>query len=491
MLNLLSVNHISKSYGINKILNDVSISFHSGEIHAVLGENASGKSTLVKIISGMIKADNGEITFNGDNFDSHSRKLVKMETVYQEVNLLDNLTVAENLYLRNESFILNYKKIEKQYEKDAKYLNLNSDAAAIVDQLSLGQKRLIEITKAIISKPEILILDEPTESITQVESERLINVIQEFKKLGTIIILITHKPEQVLNVCDKVTILHDGEVVTTIETKQTDELALLKMMTGKEFKNRYPKVHRNKGEPVLRVEHLGNNRISDVSFTLYNQEILGITGLVGSGKSTLGEMICGLVAYNKGKVFLKHKEMKTISPAKMLKGGCGFLLEGGIQNLIPYFSSPQNITLSNLQRVSKFRIIQFAMENRIFKLFFKKFSMTVPYLTIPVKFLSGGTQQKIALSKLLHTNVDILIVDEPTKGLDSASKSDVYNFMNDFVSKDRSIIIISSDFAEVSGMCDRVIVLNEGKISYVFNHEELSKSKLIMAILKPSNKIDD
>lgn len=488
-VNILRIKKINKQFGFNQILNDVSIDFFSGEIHAVLGENACGKSTLIKIISGTMPADSGEMFYNEsviDTFKLSNIKNLKVETVFQGINLFDNMTVAENIYIKNlpsktrMPVFIDYKKLNDAYHSSSRILNINIDPNIYVGQLSHAQKRLVEITKALVSDPDILILDEPMESFSDDETDLLYKILTEQKKLGKIIIIITHKIEQALKMSDKITVLYDGTVADTITTKNTDDEKLLKLISGKELKNRYPKIYAKKGTAILSFQNISGGVLKDISFSLYEGEVLGITGLLGNGKSTVGKIIMGLEKIQNGRLYINGVEIKQPSPSKMLKRGFGYIAEESIRNLIPTLSPSKNITLSNIKKISKLGFLNLKKERTIRDYFYRLFSISDRHKNVSVNFLSGGTQQKICISKILYSKIKTMILDEPTIGLDSSSKSDVYNFMNDFVSKGNSIILLSSDFSEVAGMCDRVIILRDGRLIKCINHTELTKEKIIL-----------
>lgn len=478
----LSIRNISKYYNGKSILNHVSIDFLSGEVHALCGENASGKSTLIKVLSNLEIPEKGELYWDGELIPLKLQKQKRpfsIETVYQSSTLFDELSISENIFFKALPSFIDYSKVYRLYDKIASRLQLNFPGHIPLSNLSLAQKRMIEIAKALVSDADIFIFDEPTESFSQHEVNIFISILHELKAQNKIVIIATHKISEVAQMCDRVTVLHDGTVSGNLEAKNASERTLLKMMTGNELKNRYPKIIQKKGAPLLQIRNLNNNYIKNISFTLYEREILGITGLVGCGKSSIARALFGLEDIVSGSVYINGKKVQNFSPKYMLSSGCGYLSDEILQNLIPDFDLSKNVSLGNLTALTKFGLLRIKAEKQLGSFFQKTLAINLPEQDIPIKYLSGGTQQKIALSKLLNLDLDILILDEPTIGLDSAAKSDLYNFMNEYVNKRRSILLISSDFSEISGMCDRVMIMKNGTPSCFLNHDELSRDKIV------------
>lgn len=486
--NILQLQNINKRYGSQVVLKDVSLDFFSGQIHMILGENGCGKSTLVKIIAGVEKPDSGAMLYNGEPVakDRLSGSVgFKAETVFQSVNLFDNMTVAENIFIRDlpsrsgKFGFVDYKAMRSKYEQSAVLTRMHIPDDAYVGKLPYVKKRLVEITKAMVSNPDILILDEPLERFTEEDTRLFYDILRGFADQNKTVIMVTHKIEQALKLSDRISVIRDGVVSDTINAMDVEEHDLLKLISGKELKKRYPKIYAEKGAPVLTFDHVSGGEVKDISFSVHHGEILGITGFMGSGKSSISKLVIGSHKIESGRLMTENEAMKNPSPGSMLKRGFGCIAEDSATNLIPTLMPSGNITLSNIEKVSRFGFMDLKQETVVRDYFFKLFSIPSEQKYIAINALSGGTLQKLCISKSLFSNIKMLILDEPTLGLDSGSKSDVYNFMIDFVGKGNAVLLISSDFDEIAGMCDRAIILNDGMITKILNHTDLSKEQIV------------
>lgn len=481
---------ITKQFNDNIVLNNIDLSADKGQVHALIGENGAGKSTLMKILAGLYTPDSGEIFIDGKQVYINNPKQAQqlgIAMIYQEIRLFPDLNITENVFVRREP-IKNSKWLrlidwEKAYDETQKYLNylgLKLNPRTLVKTLSIGQQKFVEIIKALSQNANIIIMDEPTAALTEQEIELLFNVIRDIKKLGVTIIYISHRLEEIKKIADIVTVIRDGELIQTCNINEVDINKIIKVMAGKELEDRYPKLKVKIGKEVLRVEKLGfNGRIRNISFDVRKGEILGITGLSGSGRRTLAKVLCGIDGPYEGQVFINGKSFKSMTPHTAKTNGLCYVTGIGTdEGLISNSSIAQNITLANLERISKMSFINNAVESDCSKDLIERLEITANEKEI-VNNLSGGKQKKVIFAKWLFTNAKILIIDEPTAGIDISSKVDIYNIINELVLSGASVIMISSDLSEVMGMCDRIIVMFNGEIRGEFNKKEATHEKVL------------
>lgn len=490
MNSYLEMRNITKSFNDNIVLKNVNFFAEKGQVHALIGENGAGKSTLMKILAGLYSADSGEILINGSQVSINNPKQAQqigIAMIYQEIRLFPDLNITENVFIRREP-IKDLKLIrlidwDKAYKETQKYLDsfgLNINPRALVKTLSVGQQKFVEIIKAISQNANIIIMDEPTAALTEHEIDLLFGVIKELRKLGVTIIYISHRLEEIKKIADKVTVLRDGEVIQTCDIDDVDINKIIKVMAGKELKDRYPKLKVKLGKEQLRVEKLGfQGRINNISFGVRKGEILGITGLSGSGRRTLAQVLIGINSPYEGLIYINGKAFKSITPnIARMNGLCYVTGIGTDEGLISNAPISANITISNLKRISKMGFINNEIEANSSKDLIDRLEISASEKEI-VKNLSGGKQKKVIFARWLFTNSKILIIDEPTAGIDIGSKVDIYNIINELVMSGASIIMISSDLSEVMGMCDRIIVMYNGEISKIFDREEATEEKLL------------
>lgn len=484
---ILELSEINKSFDSTRILNDVSMKFTRGKIHGITGENAAGKSTLVKIMSGILEKDSGTIVFH-DSVDGNYVKNYKgkISTVYQEINLFDKMTIFNNLFLNRSTLLIGTKKImQDQYNNIMQTYNLNLDPKRKVGELGAGEKRIIEIIKATINDPEVLVLDEPTAYFLAGEEKVFIDVLENMKKQNKTIIYVSHRIDELLTFCDDITIMYNGRVVVTLDTQNTNEGELLKTISGKEYKNRYPKLFSKKGKLSLKLKDVCTQFLSDIDFSLFEGEVLGVTGLVGCGKSSIGRVIMGMEQLTSGCLMTAKGVVKIKSPQDAKKLNIGYIEEDSNRCIIPRFYAKENISLGALEKVSKFGILNKARESTVRDIYFKHLYISDRDKYSAAQTLSGGTKQKVCISRLLFSDSKIMIMDEPTAHIDSAAKSDVYNLINDLaVKKKKSIILISSDISEILGISDRIIVMNNGKIVKIFPRDKATKELILFYATK-------
>ncbi|WP_138160536.1 sugar ABC transporter ATP-binding protein [Peptoniphilus catoniae] len=488
---LLKMENISKSFPGVKALDKVSLNVYAGEVMALLGENGAGKSTLMKILSGSYKADEGKIILRGEeiNVDSPLDATKKgISIIHQELNLLPHMSVYENVFLGRELTgsmgMLKKSQMIKETEKVIKRLNINIDPKIDAGLLSIAQQQMVEIAKALSINADIIILDEPTDTLTTKESDVLFNIIRELKAQGKGLIFISHKLEEVFEICDRVTVFRDGKLIGEEEVSQVDEDKIITMMVGRSLDEQFPHID-VPGEEVFRVEGLNNKYIKNISFGVNRGEILGISGLVGAGRTELAKTIFGHYPLDSGRIYLEGEEIRVKSPREALSKGIVYVSEDRKgESLVIQMNVMENITLSALDKFKRVLAINKKLEKEASEDYVKKIRIKTPTVRQRVKNLSGGNQQKVAIAKSLLTDPKILILDEPTRGIDVGAKKEIYELLNTIKEEGKAIIIISSDMQEILGMSDRVIVMNEGRQKAIIKREEVTQEKIMSYIMK-------
>ncbi|MCL4116305.1 UNVERIFIED_CONTAM: hypothetical protein GTU68_011807 [Idotea baltica] len=474
---------ISKSFGIVSVLEDVNLKVKHGEIHALLGENGAGKSTLMKILSGVHQKDAGQVLLNGkivNPKNTHDGQVLGINVVYQELSLINDLSVAENIYLHKlgaSKFWMNWKQINKDAQELIDSLGFDIDATATVRDLSIVQKQVVEIAKAISEDTEILVLDEPTTVFDPTDTQKLFDNLFKLKERGISIIYISHHLEEIFKIADTVTVLKDGTDTGNMPVKDTDTDGVIKMMIGRELKDLYPVRNINVGSaPIFEVKNLTakDTLVHDVSFSVRPGEILGIAGLGGSGRTETAKLIFGADKKNSGKLFLNGEEIKTNSPVDAVGHDIGLVSENRKEEgvFLP-LSISENISVTDFRSISgKFGFINDENERKNVQSLIDKLNIKTPSSAVAVKNLSGGNQQKVALAKWLSIDSKVIIIDEPTRGVDVGAKVEIYNLINEVAQKGVGVVVISSDMPEIMGVADRILVMHEGTI-----HGELPKDK--------------
>lgn len=488
--NIIEMRGISKQFNHIWVLKDVSFNVKQGEVHTLYGENGAGKSVLIKLLSGILQPDSGEILFSGENVELNTpadAQALGISTIHQEQNLLPDLTVAENMFISNISLVTNKfrivkrKKMFEQCSEILKSLNFNIDPGKTLKYLSAGERKMVEIAKSLVCKSNVLIMDEPTNSLTQFEIENLFSIIKKLRDKGMSIIYISHRIDEVMKISDTLTIIRDGEIIKTDNIKNINKNSLISLSAGKDFKERYPKLPIKKGRVLFKANNLSTERkISNVSFELHKGEILGIAGLVGSGRTAVARAIFGMDKLVAGSIYLNGTKLEVKSPRDAIKAGIGYISENRLtEGLVGEFQIPENITLSNLSEVMGRVFLSKKKEWEVSKKFIKKLVVKTPFIDQKVKNLSGGNQQKVAIARWLFKESKLMIFDEPTAGLDTGSKVEVYNIMNEIVMSSAAIILISSDLSELIGMSDRILVMCDGEISGVLDRSEFNSEKVL------------
>ncbi len=486
----LEVKGINKYFSDTFSLSDVSINLYSGEVHAIIGENGSGKSSITKIIGGVVKPDSGALLIDGNSVSIDGVSNAKSNGIYcvwQDINLYPNLTVAENVYMdysysKKKLFtIVNKYKMHQDCSDIFKSFGIDINTHAIVGQLGFAQKQLVEIVKAFVSNAKIVIFDEPSSAFTSSEKEILFKIIRSFKEKNTAIFYITHLVQEIELIADRFTVMHQGKVIGTRKVGSGTKEDIIKMLSVPAERKRYPRIDVPLGKIVMSVKDLSAADIlNSISFELRKSEILGITGLMGAGRSLLAQCLFGIIPIKNGSIEIDGQKQKITSPHDAIKKGIAFLPEDrSVSSIFGCLSLESNVTVSSLKRFEQYKYLHNQIMTDVTDTYIKKLSIKPGLLNDLLETYSGGNQQKTAVARWIMSRSKIYILDEPTRGVDVASKTDIYNIMIDLVTKGASIILISSDIEEILGMCDRVLVLAEGQISGEFNRNEATKEAIM------------
>ncbi|NMB46319.1 MAG: sugar ABC transporter ATP-binding protein [Firmicutes bacterium] len=489
----LQARRISKSFSGTVALDNVDFELKEGEVHALVGENGAGKSTLIKILSGIHKADQGDIYLDGNQVeipDPLSAKRLGIAAIYQEPTVFSELSIAENVFMGHQACSRLTRRIDwgKMYAHTQRLLDslgVKLDPQAKLKYLSAAEQQLIEIVKALSLNSKILIMDEPTSSLTLKEIERLFETMRRLKEQGTSIVFISHRLEEAFEIADRITVLRDGRYIGTKDIARdsvsVDEI--IRMMVGRELTEMFPKQAAKIGSEILRVEHLTQQgHLYDISFELRKGEILGFSGLVGAGRTELAQAIFGLGKPDSGRIYVDGKEVRISNPWTALKYGIAYVPEDRqAQGLILPMNITHNITLPMIGRFSKMGWVDQYGETKNAKAYADILSIKARGLWEQVAKLSGGNQQKVVLAKWLATNPKILILDEPTRGIDVGVKVSVHEFVSELAAQGVGIVMISSELPEILGMSDRVMVMFEGRIAAEFSREEVTQDKVLSA----------
>ncbi|MEX1377758.1 MAG: sugar ABC transporter ATP-binding protein [Eubacteriales bacterium] len=483
----LKLSNIVKTYPGVKALDDVSMTFKSGEVHAIVGENGAGKSTFIKIISGAEKPDSGTISINGEEYSEMNPRLAiekGIAVVYQELIQLEALTVADNIFLGmnigGSKIQMDDKELHKRTKELLDSFNCSIPSDALMRDLSIANRQVIEIAKAVVKKAEVIIMDEPTAAITVEEQKYLFENIRRLKKEGVTVIYISHRLEELFEICDNVSVLRDGKYITTENIEDTDKNQLISLMVGRDLSEAYPPKGPAQKEKMLRVENLSGNGLENINFELHKGEILGFAGLVGAGRTELMHLILGAEPKTGGKVYIKGKEVDIKSPSDALAAGIGIIPEdrkwqGCFIDKPIYW----NVSISSLKRISRGMKVDRKAEMKQAEKYRDAVKIKTPSLNQLVSNLSGGNQQKVVVSKVLAIEPEILIFDEPTRGIDVGARYDIYTMMIDLTKQGKSIIMVSSDMEELLGMSERIIVLHEGEQTGHLTRDEFSQERIL------------
>ncbi len=485
---MIEMSGIQKAFSGNVVLKDVQFQLADGEIHALMGENGAGKSTMMKILTGIYERDNGVIKVDGEEVHFKSPKEAEAKgiaVIHQELNILPDLTVAENLFLGNEQTvgmgIMKNKEMNKEAKRILNQLGLDIDVRTPAGSLSVGKQQIIEIAKAMETKANVIIMDEPTAALTDREIQTLFKTIRKLKSEGVSFVYISHRMEEIFAICDRITILRDGEYVGVRTIKDTTFDEIVQMMVGRELGERFPGRNATIGDVKLEVKGLTRPGLcEDVHFNVRKGEIVALAGLMGAGRTEVAQAIFGYRKMTKGQLFIDGNAVKIKNPRQAKKLGIGFVTEDRkTQGLIVDFSIKENIAMANFSKTSKSGIISGSKEKSFVGNLVKKLGVKTPSAELSAKSLSGGNQQKVVIAKWLGIEPEILILDEPTRGVDIGAKKEIYQIMNDLAEQGVAILMISSELPEVIGMSDRVLVMHEGKITGEVVGEDMTQEKIM------------
>lgn len=483
----LQLNNITKTYPGVVALNDITMTVMKGEVHALIGENGAGKSTLIKTCTGAVIPDSGQIIVNGESFSSMTPKVAEengIAVIYQEFNLVGELSVAENIYLGRairKGVRIDRKAMEEGAKKIFEQLNVKIDPTALVSSLTVGYQQIVEIAKAVSQNAKILIMDEPSAPLTKSEVESMYSMVDKLKNTGVTIIYISHRMDEIFRLTDRVTVMRDGEKVKTLNTNETNLDELVKLMVGRELKETYPA--RNPcitDEILLDVQNVSGNGLTDISFQIRRGEVLGFAGLIGSGRTELAELLFGAKPKESGTIIFKGQEINPKTPREAIDYGIALIPEDRKkQGVLLDISIKENISMAILNRISKATVVNKKEEHRIAEEYEKSIMIKTPTLDQKVKKLSGGNQQKVIIAKWLASHPDLIIFDEPTRGIDVGAKFEIYTLVNSLVESGKTILMISSEMEEIMGMSDRIIVLSEGKMTGMLNRDEFNQETIM------------
>nr|WP_321008072.1 sugar ABC transporter ATP-binding protein [Hungatella effluvii] len=478
---------IIKSFNGVEVLHGIDFSLRAGTVHALMGENGAGKSTLMKVLAGVHKCDDGEIWLKGKKTEIQSPRHAQelgIAMIHQELSPVPEMTVAENIFLGREprkGLFVDYKKMYADTEKLLGEMKVRVSPRAKIGRLKVADQQLIEISKAISLNADIIVMDEPTSAITDQEVEILFKTIADLKKKGTGIIYISHKMDEIFRIADDITVLRDGTYVNSWEAKDIDNNTLIKNMVGRELNEIFPKIKVPAKDVVMEVRHFTKeNQFEDISFLVREGEILGIAGLIGAGRTELMNAIFGLEKPDSGEVFFEGKKVEIRRPSDAIRHGIAYVTEDRKnEGLVLEMGVGQNITIASMKTLSSGMFIKRQEEKKTIDDQIRALRIKVHSPRQLVGKLSGGNQQKVVLAKWMMKNPKLLILDEPTRGIDIGAKSEIYKLMGEFVEKGNSIIMISSEMPEAMGMSDRILVLSNGRLSGELSREEFVQEDIM------------
>jgi len=486
---LLKMSKICKSYPGVKAVDDVSIDLFSGEVLGLMGENGAGKSTLIKMLSGAEIMDSGEIYINEEKVNINSPKSAQdcgVSVIYQELITMDTLSVAENIFvgqlpINKTTKLIDWKTAEKKSSDVLSLLNSKINPKSIVGTLSIYEKQIVEVAKAIHKNAKVLIMDEPTAALSEKDSKSLFEVIDKLKSQGVGIIYISHRIEEVFNITDRVSVMRDGMFIGTKTTKSAKKKEIISMMIGRELNQFFPEIKSEKKGIALKVSGLNiDGIIEDINFEVQRGEIVGLFGLVGSGCLNIARSIVGVDSIDQGDIDIDGRKVSIKNPKSSMKNKIGFIpIDRKHEGLTLDFSVKQNLSLQSLEQLGSGFIINDSIENSIAKKWVEKLEIKTPNIDVQVKNLSGGNQQKIVLGKTLETNPEILVVVEPTRGVDVGAKMDIYKMLESLCHQGVAIILVSTDVPEILSISHRVLVVSTGKIRKEFKKGEANQQDLL------------
>lgn len=483
----ISLRHITKSFPGVKALSDINFDVCPGTVHVIMGENGAGKSTMMKIINGIYQPDSGEIFIDGKQVvikNQMEATNLGIAMIYQELNFVPEFTIEEYLFMGKEpqkaKGVVDWKKLHNDAVNIMKAEGVDYDPKRKIKDITVSDLQILEIIKATTSGAQIIIMDEPTSSISNQEVDRLFAKIDELRAKGITILYISHKLDEIFRIADNITIIRDGAVIETKPATEYDNDTIITKMVGRPLENVYPEIHTNPGEEYFKVEGLTNSYFQDVSFSVRKGEIIGFAGLVGAGRTEVMRAIVGLDPLYSGRIIKDGKEIQIKDVAQAKDNGIAMVSEDRRRyGIVGVRSIKDNISLPNLKKISKYGVLNHAKEKKYTDHYFKKLNIKAPDENTLLQNLSGGNQQKAVLAKWLLAEPDVLILDEPTRGIDVGAKYEIYCLIKEMLDEGTTVIMVSSELPELIGMCDRIYIMAEGKITGQVGKEEMTQ-KLIM-----------
>ncbi len=484
---LLHMQSIDKQFPGVKALSGASLSVYPGRVMALLGENGAGKSTLMKVLTGIYSKDAGSIRYQDKDVSFTGPKQSQeagISIIHQELNLIPGLTIAENIFLGREFVTpfgrIDWKKMYDEADKLLARLKVPHSSRKLVGELSIGTQQMVEIAKALSFSSRVIIMDEPTDALTDTETEALFTVICELRAEGRGIVYISHRLKEIFEICDDVTVLRDGQFIAERTVASLDEDALIEMMVGRRLEEQYPRLTIPRGELRLQVNDFAGAGVKEASFTLHRSEILGVCGLMGAGRTELMKLIYGAYAKTEGELLLDGEVIDIRSTQQALDHGIVYISEDRKgDGLVLGMSVKENMTLTALNYFSSVWGLKHEAEQQAVQDFIRLFNIKTPGMQQPIRLLSGGNQQKVAIARGLMTRPKVLILDEPTRGVDVGAKKEIYQLINQFKQEGLSIILVSSEMPEVLGMSDRILVMHEGRICGEFDRADATQERLM------------
>lgn len=488
---ILELKGVSKYFPGVKALDNVHFQLKPGEIHALMGENGAGKSTFIKVITGVHIPEEGEIYFNGEKVsfkNTREAQALGIAAIYQNSTAYPDLTVAENIFIGHEKISPKSKKIlwNEIYEEAQKLLdklNAKFDSKAVINTLSVAQQQIVEIAKALSMNAKVVIMDEPTAALSNRECEELYKITLKLKESGVAVIFISHRMEDIYRLADRVTVMRDGKYIGTWDMDKMSKDQLVEAMVGRKIEQLFPKQEVPITDEVLRVENLSQTgRFQDVSFSVHKGEIVALTGLVGAGRSEVVESVFGVTHPDSGRIFLDGKEFTSESPSKSIEAGIGLLPEDRQkEGLVLAWEISKNITMSNMGKYRSRGFYDVKKENKEAQELCEKLSIKTPSVFNLASSLSGGNQQKVVVAKLMTSNMKVIIMDEPTKGVDIGAKTAIYEIMGSLAARGYGIIMISSEMPEVLGMSDTIVVMKDGRVTATMDTKSANQESILKA----------
>ena len=483
----LHMQSIDKQFPGVKALSGASLSVYPGRVMALLGENGAGKSTLMKVLTGIYSKDAGSIRYQDKDVSFTGPKQSQeagISIIHQELNLIPGLTIAENIFLGREFVTpfgrIDWKKMYDEADKLLARLKVPHSSRKLVGELSIGTQQMVEIAKALSFSSRVIIMDEPTDALTDTETEALFTVIRELRAEGRGIVYISHRLKEIFEICDDVTVLRDGQFIAERTVASLDEDALIEMMVGRRLEEQYPRLTIPRGELRLQVNDFAGAGVKEASFTLHRSEILGVCGLMGAGRTELMKLIYGAYAKTEGELLLDGEVIDIRSTQQALDHGIVYISEDRKgDGLVLGMSVKENMTLTALNYFSSVWGLKHEAEQQAVQDFIRLFNIKTPGMQQPISLLSGGNQQKVAIARGLMTRPKVLILDEPTRGVDVGAKKEIYQLINQFKQEGLSIILVSSEMPEVLGMSDRILVMHEGRICGEFDRADATQERLM------------